>query len=200
MKLYHLLLIVSLFLGFNSAMAQGQTDDDEDKEEKVRYGDGKTFTERLYFGGGLGLGFGNTTFVNISPLVGYRITEKFSAGIRAKYQYYKYKQDFRGTNGGIYTSSFQSNIYGGGVFSRFFVTDNIFLHGEFEDLSVQFSDQFGNKSRQWVPSAFVGGGYAYPIGGRAIFSITALYNVLYDERKSPYSSPLDIQAGVSLSY
>ena len=197
MKLYHLVLIASLFLGLNSAMAQGQTNQDD---EKVRYGEGKTFGERLYFGGGLGLGFGNTTFVNVSPLVGYRITERFSAGVRVKYQYYKYNQSFIGTNGAVVRSSFESNIYGGGAFSRLFATDNIFLHGEYENLSVQFGDIFGNKTREWIPSAFVGGGYAYPIGGRAVFSITALYNVLYDEFKSPYASPLDIQAGIFLSY
>ena len=197
MKLYQIVLLVSLLFSFNSALAQNDADQED---EKVRYGEGKTFGERLYFGGGLGLGFGNTTFINVSPLVGYRITERFSAGIRVKYQYFKYKQEFIGTNGAVIKQNFQSNIYGGGVFSRFFVSNNIFLHGEYENLSVQFGDRFGNKTREWIPSAFLGGGYAYPIGGRAIFSITALYNVLYDEFKSPYASPLDIQAGISLSY
>jgi hypothetical protein len=197
MKLYQIVLLVSLLFSFNSALAQNGSEQDD---EKVRYGDGKTFGERLYFGGGLGVGFGNTTFVNISPLLGYRITERFSAGIRVKYQYFKYQQNFVGTNGAVIKSSFESNIYGGGVFSRLFVSNNIFLHGEYENLSVQFGDRFGNKTREWIPSAFIGGGYAYPIGGRAMFSITALYNVLYDEFKSPYASPLDIQAGISLSY
>ena len=39
-----------------------------------------TFKERLYFGGNIGLGFGTTTYINLSPLVGCKITKQFSAG------------------------------------------------------------------------------------------------------------------------
>ena len=36
--------------------------------------------ERLYFGGNFGLSFGNITSVIVSPLAGYHITPRLSAG------------------------------------------------------------------------------------------------------------------------
>ena len=52
--------------------------------------DKPSFKDRLFFGGGFGLTVGSVTHVDISPMVGYRITDRFSAGIGLSYQYYKY--------------------------------------------------------------------------------------------------------------
>ena len=42
--------------------------------------DFNSFKERLFFGGNVGAWFGSTTYVNISPLVGCKITKQFSLG------------------------------------------------------------------------------------------------------------------------
>ena len=39
------------------------------------------FKDRLFFGGNLGLYFGSLTYVNISPTIGYRFSDRFGAGL-----------------------------------------------------------------------------------------------------------------------
>ena len=53
------------------------------KEEKQKGFD----ISRLVVGGGIGLGFGDITSISVSPMVGYRITDNFSAGVGFGYQY-----------------------------------------------------------------------------------------------------------------
>jgi hypothetical protein len=55
-------------------------------------GFGQGIGDKLYFGGGLGFS-GNSSWVtfSISPIVGYKITERLSAGVGISYQYTNYK-------------------------------------------------------------------------------------------------------------
>ena len=68
-----------------------------------------TFKERLYFGGNVGAWFGTTTYVNLSPLVGCKITKQFSVGGGITYNYYSQ------TYG---RQKYTSTIYGVNVFAR----------------------------------------------------------------------------------
>ena len=149
--------------------------------------------ERIYFGGNFGLAFStNYTQIEVSPIVGYMFTEKFSAGPGIIYQYLK--ANLRTTTGQIY--SVQTNIYGGKLFARYNITPQIFAYSEFEALSFEvFQDAQGNTAREVVPSFFLGGGYFAAIGNRAGASIMALYNILYDPYTSPYNSPFLIRVG-----
>jgi len=49
----------------------------------------ESFTDKLTFGGNFGATFGTVTYVNLSPQVGYKVTERFIPGISATYIYYK---------------------------------------------------------------------------------------------------------------
>ncbi len=50
-----------------------------------------TFSQRLVFGGDIGLSFGSITYIKIAPSVGYRITDRLTAGLGPIYIYEKYK-------------------------------------------------------------------------------------------------------------
>ena len=63
----------------------------------------------IFLGGNVGATFGTVTLVNISPMIGYKFTDRTIAGISLTYQYYK---DAR------YTPTLKSNIYGTGVCVR----------------------------------------------------------------------------------
>ena len=43
--------------------------------------------DRLWFGGGIGFGFGDVDYVEVSPIVGYSATEKLSVGGGITYRY-----------------------------------------------------------------------------------------------------------------
>jgi hypothetical protein len=152
------------------------------------------FGQRIYFGGNMGAQFGNITYVDVSPLVGYMVTAKFSVGIGVTYRYLKYKQ-----------IDYQTSIYGGRLFARHNISLMklpLFLYGEYENLNYEYVT-FTNPPdyttrREWVPSLFVGGGLFQPIGRRAGFTMMALYNLIYDEQRSPYNSPWVFRVGFTL--
>lgn len=50
-------------------------------------------TNRVFFGGNFGLQFGTITNIEVSPLVGYRVTRDFSIGTGITYIYLKQQFD-----------------------------------------------------------------------------------------------------------
>ena len=145
--------------------------------------------DRMYYGGNFSLQFGSLTFIDISPLAGVMITEKFSTGLGATYQYLNFK----------YANS-SSSVYGGRIFGRYNITQNFFGHTEVESLNTAYivpgatPDQ-DRLTRDWVTGVFVGGGYFTPFGNRGGANITVLYNLNYDNRRSPYNEPYVIRVG-----
>ncbi len=141
------------------------------------------FWDRFYTGGGIGLQFGSQTFVNISPILGYRLTEKFSSGISVTYLYYRYR-DFNPAY------SYSSNTYGGSVFSRYLILENLFAHVEYEVLRMEVRDNvsrlLGTKD---ITSVLVGGGYRQMLGERSSINLMLLYN-LNESAYSPYQNPV----------
>ena len=132
--------------------------------------------ERLTFGGGVGGGISNgITSINVSPILAYKFTDKFLAGPRLTYNYYAI-HNFRNFSN-----------YGYGVLGRYFFKSNIFGHLEYEEM---FYD-FGNPKRNRVPSLLGGVGYY-----QRPLAITAMFDFLWNERISPYDSPLRVNFGL----
>ncbi len=136
---------------------------------------------RVYFGGGLGLTFGNFTRIALSPLVGYNFDQAFSAGVRVNYEYVR---DRRFIN-----AEYSYSSYGGGVFGRYRFSPRVYAHAEFDYLSYKFSDALigAELERYWVPFLYLGGGYVQPLGGSNAFVVEALIDVIQDSR-SPYGA------------
>ncbi|WP_462248070.1 hypothetical protein [Ekhidna sp.] len=149
--------------------------------------------DRIYFGGGGGINVGsNQTNISLAPQVGYKITDRYSAGVGVIYQYVRIKQPI---------STTLSN-FGWSVFNRFNVTNQFFAYTEFERLSFEFLTSVSPErtDKASFNSLLVGAGYAEQLAGRASFNVMALYNVLYDENENPrpYNSPWVIRAGVGI--
>ncbi|MBL0343175.1 MAG: hypothetical protein IPP71_21290 [Bacteroidetes bacterium] len=143
------------------------------------------FKDKLFFGGNLGLQFGNLTYVDVSPLIGYKITEKLHAGIGATYIYYRYKDSF---------GNYETSIYGGRVFGRYYPIDNLFAHVEYEILNLDVPASVPGSNydvlvRDNISSVLVGGGYVQPIGTNASLMLMVLFN-LTEEQYSPYQNPI----------
>jgi len=179
-----------------------------------------TFSERLVFGGSLGLSFGSySSLVDISPIIGYAITNDFMAGIGLTYKYYQYNKYYLNLSDGS-LSNLKMNIYGGSLWSRYFLTrtdipviENTFLHVEYEPLFIahdykfnpngSYVDPFGmrfSKERENITlnGIFVGGGLRQPVGKRAFMYLEVLWN-LNEELYSIYSNPR-IRIGIAAGF
>lgn len=176
------IIFVSLFILLShGAFSQYIEEDDLKKEEKEW-----NLKDRIFFGGGFGVQFGTVTNVQLSPLVGVRITPKFMTGIGASYIFLK---DTR--------VDYQTSIYGGSVFARHVIFRNIFAHAEFESLNFETysisqttSGKFRiDEGRQWVDSYYVGLGITQMLGERAAANFMILWN-LNESQYSPYDNPL----------
>jgi hypothetical protein len=165
-------LLILLCLSGWSSFAQNEPDA---KPKKSR-----DFWDRIYIGGNLNINFGTVTILGGTPQIGYRITDNFVAGIGATYIYYSQNIPNYGR--------FETSIYGGNIFARHRITENIFAHTEYHILNVEGWTEQGIE-RTNVPLWYVGGGYLQPIGDNTSISIMVLIDLI-DDINSPYSNPL----------
>ncbi len=134
------------------------------------------FTDRIYFGGGMGLSGGtNGTSISLAPIVGYMVSSRLSVGVGARYEYYK-------NNFYNYTD----NRYGGNVFARMNLVRQIFAYGEYSFLNYSVNGDTNNRRTAYrLP---LGLGFSQSIGPRSSFNVIAAYDMLY-ELNGPYGSP-----------
>lgn len=167
---------------------------------------------KLIFGGGLGLSFGNVTSISVSPVVGYRITDNFSAGIGIGYQYFRVKDFFElynAKNNQYQYYDYKSSVYSGSVWARYLIWDNIFAHAEYQHNILRFHDYkydpggsgdiVSFKTDYTVPCLLVGGGYRQPITENSSLVIMILYDVLQD-KYSPYRNTVDYRIGFNIGF
>jgi len=197
MRRISLIIVLLIFIFCRIADTYGQ-----DFEE----GQKPSFGERLYFGGNFWLQFGNITFIDISPIVGYRVTDRFSSGIGFIYQYYKETIYYQySTSSQLHKYVYRSNIYGGKVFSQYKLIKSInefipidigavLAHAEHNVLNVDYYTVSSSglyltgENRKWINVFMVGGGISQPIGKRSSVNILVLWDLIEDDF-SPYPNP-----------
>jgi len=142
----------------------------------------------VFFGGNLQLQFGTQTVVNVSPMVGYKFTERLHAGVGGTYLY---------TSDSRY--NYSRTIYGGNIFGRYILHPNFFGQAEIEALNLSdliiYTDPatltitVKEGKRYWADSYLIGLGYRMPMGERASANIMIMWN-LNQNSKSPYENPI----------
>jgi len=151
-------------------------------------------SDRLFWGGGLGLGFGSVDYVDLSPMIGIDLTKQVSTGIQLTY---RYRNDSR------YSPDLSTTDYGGRVFGRYSFTKlPVFLHAEYELLSYEYVRSDDGTDRDTLDSLLAGGGYFQSIGPNTVLSMTALYNFSYDgsDPTGPYSDPWTFRVGITARF
>ncbi|HSK13389.1 MAG TPA: hypothetical protein VK907_09250 [Phnomibacter sp.] len=153
---------------------------------------------RLVFGGNLGASFGDLTFINISPQVGYQFSRVITAGAGINYinTGIKYR-DFNGRE--LYKETF--GYAGLNLFTRVFPVEFLFamVQPEFNYSwgKLKFPDGRPNVKLDgtWVPSLLVGAGAMLGgQGGRGGMMLSLQYDLAQDPR-SPYGSNAFIAMG-----
>lgn len=161
----------------------------QDEEEK------SALIDRLYFGGGLGLQFGNFTNISLLPILGYRITDRFSAGVGAVYHFVSYRSySYSNYGGRVFAQAELFNIGGGAILA----------HGEVEVLNAEYNGPgsylaSGLERRNTVALPMVGLGYRQRISERASFDILVLYNTNDASYYNPYNNPV-FRAGINIPF
>jgi len=152
--------------------------------------------QKWFYGGGIGLGFGDVDYIEVSPLVGYNINPRSAVGVSLLYRYRKDKR---------FDDSVSTNDYGSTLFGRYFVVPKVYLQAEYEYLNYESYryngvNNINGTERTNFGSFLAGGGASMPVGRNASFYVTALYNFSYDKADSPYSEPIVIRLGVGVGF
>jgi len=182
-----LVSVIILLLFFNDLYAQAKV-----KEEK-------TLSDKIFFGGSIGLVFGTVTRIDILPEVGMWVIPQWSIGIGGRYTYRKerfsvfggdsnpYKEHIWGLSGFTeilpipdLDKAFKIGIHGGIVF-----------HGEWEGLYLDKGkldpSAVNPTGKGWVNMFMAGVGYRIPMGDRAALNILVLWD-LTNNAYSPYTT------------
>ena len=139
-------------------------------------------SDRLYFGGGLGLNGGTNSngnryfFVGLYPIIGYMVNNQFSVGTGITYQYYSYP-DIDQT----------ISQYGVSPFARYNF-GQMFLYSEFMVLN---SPTYAGTTtgRKIYNRLLLGVGFSQPLGKRSSLNVMGLYDVIWKQSDYAFASP-----------
>ncbi|MCA4782974.1 hypothetical protein IF125_12025 [Empedobacter stercoris] len=141
------------------------------------------------FGGGLGLSFGNNGYFgfNVSPSVGYMIANNLELGAAAGYQYAK--DDYA-----------KLNLFNAGPYVNFFPVENLFLRANYMYYTgkQKYNERYNYNYETKLDESALWLGAGYQSSGSVRFQAGVMYNVLYKENESIFSSGFQPFMGVSI--
>jgi hypothetical protein len=132
----------------------------------------------MFFGGTVGVSFGSYFRLSVQPMVGWNLTQKFSAGFKLGYEYINDKR---------YTPTVTWHNYGASTFGRFRFIPQAYLHAEFAYVNYGAKTEHYENERVWVPFLYVGGGYIKSLTPKTALFVEVLFDVLQDSN-SPYEA------------
>jgi hypothetical protein len=150
-------------------------------------------SERVWWGGGIGFGFGDVDYIEVTPTVGFVANDEVTVGAGLLY---RYRDDER------YLEDLSTNDYGANVFVRYDVFEPFYLHVEYEYLSYEWIRFDLSTDRDDFHSILAGPGYSKRFGGLSGFYVQALYNFSYDsdDLDSPYDDEWVYRAGFTFGF
>ncbi len=146
---------------------------------------------KYFYGGGIGLSFGDMDTLSLSPMVGVNLSNKTSVGVSFSYVYRKYSLEQR---------DITTNDYATSLFTRYRLTPQYFLEADAEHLDNEFIRSDNSTDRRKFNSFLAGGGIRSSLGGNVSASLTVLYNFSYNDKNSPYSDPISIRGGIGVGF
>lgn len=132
------------------------------------------------FGGGLGLGFGSNSafYLQASPRVGYRLTNDLEAGLVGSVSWQT-------------SNYYKSTMLGIGPFANYYFARSFYISVNLQQYFINYKDKmYDYKSSTEETALYLGGGYMQSIGNNSYMQIGVMYNVLWKENSSIFSSGL----------
>jgi hypothetical protein len=168
--------------------------------DSVYYGDKKAnrkreadlrkqeWKEKTTYGGNFQLlFFGQTTFIYLTPTIGYLPHKKLNVGVGAVYSY---RSDI--TLNGRYSQS----LWGGHTFAHYMIIPNLSIMAEYDKLNQPDWLSGVPDKKVWVDYLMAGLGFIQPAGDKVSFHSSLMYN-LTPHRLSIYRSNLVLQFGIT---
>jgi hypothetical protein len=148
---------------------------------------------KIFYGGTIGLSFGDVEYLEISPLIGVNLTRELGVGVSFLYRARKDKR---------YPETLTTEDYGATLFGRYNLPGPLYLQAEYEYLDYEYrTSYYGTETKRDDFSSFMaGGGVSQAIGGNASMYATVLYNFSYDQADSPYDNPWIVRFGVGVGF
>jgi len=145
------------------------------------------------------LTFGTRTYIEVAPLVGYHLSDRFSMGLGPHYIYQSQKAT------PFYPVSFQTHVYGGKSFARYALIthaesflpinlfNELFAHLEYEVMSLEkahyYTPAYPDEGRFIYQAFLMGGGISQRVGMFNSISFMVLWN-MNESSRSPYTNPV----------
>jgi hypothetical protein len=188
-----------LFIALNLFEINGQASSGL-KYQKQPTREPSVISTKIWYGGGLNLGFSGQSGLNIlqlgaSPMIGYKIVPRWSVGPRISFLASRY-------SGKYYLNKITPIDWGVGLFTRLKIISAIFAHAEYEIANQAFVSADGLKlytDRLQQNNVYVGGGYSSGQGNTR-FEIVALYNLQTPESSLYYISPFTFRFGFTVNF
>jgi hypothetical protein len=168
-------------------------------DEERKANNEQSVAGKFFIAPDLGLLLGTVTRIEVSPAIGYYLTERISVAVGGRYEYLKDSRNY------YQMYSYKTNIYGLRAYTELDVIKNfdnviplglslgIFGHLEYEGLSLErkYFDypNYPSEGRFWYSTALVGGGIRQPAGQRASFNLLFLWDT-DTSIASLYSNPI----------
>ena len=178
MKYIRIIALLLIFSAANAAFAQFEYFEDDDVTvQRDANGDAKperTFMDKYAFGGSFGFGFSSSFgYVETVPFFGYRFNKELTAGVTAPYMYSYYSDSWT-------YQSFDSSVYGGGLFADVYPFRFLVIHAEaqalnFDNISDGYYLYF-DKGRTWDVPIVLGVGYHQSFNERCGINYMLMWN------------------------
>ena len=178
-----------LLIGITKSYSQLDTTIYNDGKEKIVDSENEDIENRFFFGGDFGISAGTYTYIELSPLVGYKITKKWAAGTGIVYQYFSIDDNRNNYH-------FSTSIYGAKFFSQYNLIQNlndflpfeisglgtVMAYTEYQPLSLErkyFKPNINGfeTGRYWINSFYLGFGLKFPIGQFSSLNALILWNL-----------------------
>ncbi len=192
MKKFSKILLLFLLAVISTELIKAQDED--------YYNQGKFFISPDF-----GLIVGTITRIEVSPVLGYYVSDRLSLAAGFTYQYYKQSGD--------YFVNFKTNIYGPRAYASYILIKNlgeilpvqsnieILTHLEYEALSLEnkyFALIPSETGRFWFHTALIGGGISQTTSQRIKLNALILWDV-DTSTLSPNSNPI-IRIGIQIMF
>jgi len=159
----------------------------QEKEEEEEKGFKK---ENLFTGGSVTLSFFNgSTILGANPIFGYKLANFVDAGVVVNFISTSQRDYLE------FDDKVKQTVYGGGVFTRLYPVNFLFLQGQFEHNFIKLKYTPAPASTSYLPyketidvnSFLVGGGYCQgrQTGSNTFYYVAILFDVIKNEN-SPY--------------